>query len=127
MMDQLHPKTLDPQIVQQKLECKQVSQKKYYNRSSKLLADLEEGEQGKWKPAIVVSRAKTPRSYNVMSKSGAEYHRNRIHSGKSEQDRVPFTPDSYVTHGQPEEALTREGEHRLTIIIEMHLGIKTRT
>ena len=113
-MDQLGPITLDPQIVQRKLERKQVSQKKYYNRSSKPLADLEEGDQvrvqqqGKWKPAVVVSRTETPRSYNVMSKSEAEYRRNRIHLRKSEEDRVPFTSDSHVTSGEPKEVLTRK-------------------
>ena len=80
-----------------------------------ILADLAEGEpvriqqQGKWKPAVVVSKAETPRSYNVMTRSGAEYRRNRRHLRKSKEDQALFTPDSSVgLDGQSDEVLPRE-------------------
>ena len=93
--DQLCPRILDPQTVQRKLQIKQSTQKKYYNKSSKPLAALAEREsiriqqQGKWEPSVVLSKAETPRSYNVMTRNGAEYRRNRRHLRKSEGEWQP--------------------------------------
>ena len=58
---------------------------------------------------MVVSKAETPRSYNVMTRSGAEYRRNRRHLRKSKEDQALFTPDSSVgLDGQSDEVLPRE-------------------
>ena len=91
--DQLLPKTVNPAIVQTRLEQKQAQQKKYYDRSSRPLEHLSEGDdvyvqhEGRWKPAIITSKAGTPRSFNIMTEDGAQYRRNRIHLRKA-YDRV---------------------------------------
>ena len=65
------PKTVNPEIIQIKFEMKQKQQKKYYDRSSKSVENLIDGEniyverEGKRKPAVVISKADNPRSYNV--------------------------------------------------------------
>ena len=91
---QLLPKTVNPAIiVKTRLEQKQAQQKKYYDRSSRPLEHLSEGDdvyvqhEGRWKPAIITSKAGTPRSFNIMTEDGAQYRRNRIHLRKA-YDRV---------------------------------------
>jgi hypothetical protein len=91
--DQLLPKTVNLAIVQTRLEQKQAQQKKYYDRSSRPLEYLSEGDDvylqhgGRWKPAINTCKAGTPRSFNIMTEDGAQYRRNRIHLRKA-YDRV---------------------------------------
>ena len=69
--DQLLAKTVNPEIVQTRLEQNQAQQKKYYDRSSRPLEHLSEGDdvsvqhEGRWKPAIITSKAGTPRSFNI--------------------------------------------------------------
>ena len=73
--DQLLPKTVNPAIVLARLEHKQEQQKKYYDRSSRPLEHLSEGDdvyvqrEGRWKPAIVLSKAGTPRSFKSLLKT----------------------------------------------------------
>ena len=94
--EQLLPQTVNPAMVQMKLEQKQVQQKKYYDRSSKPLDNLSDGDDvyvqrdGKWQPAVIMSKADTPRSFNIMTEDGAQYRRNRVHLRKT-YDRVAQT------------------------------------
>ena len=67
----------------QRRELVQQKQKTYYDRSSHSLAQLEKGEcvrveqEKMWKPAVVVEKANTPRSYIVETPEGRRYRRNR--------------------------------------------------
>ena len=91
---QLIPKTVNPEIFQIKFEMKQKQQKKYYDRSSKSVENLIEGEniyverEGKWKPAVVLSKADIPRRYNVKISERAEYRRNRRHLRKTNDQNL---------------------------------------
>ena len=49
--------------------------------------DVYVQHEGRWKPAIITSKAGTPRSFNIMTENGAQYRRNRIHLRKA-YDRV---------------------------------------
>ena len=83
-------------MVQMKLEQKKVQQKKYYDRSSKPLDNLSDGDDvyverdGKWQPDVIMSKADTPRSFKIMTEDGAQYRRNRVHLRKT-YDRVAQT------------------------------------
>jgi hypothetical protein len=119
--DQLLPKTVNPEIVQTRLEQKQAHQKKYYDRSSRPLEHLSEGDdvyvqhERRWKPAIITSKAGTPRSFNIMTEDGAQYRRNRIHLRKA-YDRVSQSSSpEQSTEGPSKE------ESRLTRRLEMNI------
>ena len=80
---QLQPKAIAPDQVREKLKLKQAKQKHYFNKHSKHLPMLEEGDRvrvqtGKrWKPGVVTEQAGTPRSYKILTDEGQEYRRNR--------------------------------------------------
>ena len=63
-------------------------QKQYYDVGSKELSTLQPGERvsyqdGKvWKPAVVIEKDKSPRSYIIEGEGGNRYRRNRRHLQK---------------------------------------------
>ncbi|CAB4006538.1 sec1 family domain-containing 2 [Paramuricea clavata] len=59
-----------------------------------------------WKPAIITSKAETPRSFNIMTEDGAQYRRNRIHLRKA-YDRVSRS-------SSPEKSTEGPSKSRLT-------------
>ena len=67
----------------------------YYNKHSKNLKELCEGErvrvfkEKKWKPAIVEAKTNHPRSYIVQTGNGKELRRNRVHI-RSNDEREPI-------------------------------------
>ncbi|CAB3992581.1 Transposon Ty3-I Gag-Pol poly [Paramuricea clavata] len=76
---------IDEDLASSKLISKKTFQKRYYDRGSKELPTISQGEQvrikqGKlWNPAVVTSQGHTPRSYIVQSPDGSTYRRNRKH------------------------------------------------
>ena len=81
----LQPKIIEEDLASSKLTTKKTLQKLYYDRGSKELPTISQGEQvrikqGKvWNPVMVTSHAHTPRSYIVQSPDGSTYRRNRKH------------------------------------------------
>ena len=88
----LQPKVIDEDLASSKLITKKTFQKLYYDRGSKELPTISQGEQvrikqGKiWNPAVVTSQAHTPRSYIVQSPDGSTYRRNRKHILKTKEE-----------------------------------------
>ncbi|GBL84302.1 hypothetical protein AVEN_121607-1 [Araneus ventricosus] len=81
-------KLLNPELfkdVNIKLLRRQQTQKHYYDRSSKILTELKPGDKivvqnvktKIWEPAVVLSKAKTPRSYKIKTLYGRVLVRNR--------------------------------------------------
>lgn len=86
----LKPNVVDPELAREKMEQKQATQRHYYNKGTRELKPLANGEEvhiqtklGNWKPATVLGQQTTPRSYTVRTKDGSEYRRNRRHLLKS--------------------------------------------
>ena len=86
----LKPHVVDPELAREKMEQKQATQRHYYNKGTRELKPLANGEEvhiqtksGNWKPATVLGQQTTPRSYTVRTKDGSEYRRNRRHLLKS--------------------------------------------
>ena len=83
MSSQLKPRVPGPHEVKKKLNLKQQKQKFYYDRQSKPLPKIHEGDRvrvrmkGLWKPGVVTHKEVTPRSYRVKTDDGDEYRRNR--------------------------------------------------
>ena len=67
------------------LRQRQATQKKYYDRGSRELSELQAGDYVmlqdrknlSWQPATVVENSKEPRSYMVQTNAGSRYRRNR--------------------------------------------------
>ncbi|CAB4019464.1 sec1 family domain-containing 2 [Paramuricea clavata] len=87
----LQPKVIDEDLASSKLITKKTFQKLYYDRGSKELPTISQGEQvrikqGKiWNPAVVTNQAHTPRSYIVQSPDGSTYRRNSKHILKTKE------------------------------------------
>ena len=87
----LKPKLQNPKQVKAALCKKQTRQKHYYDRHTKILKSLKEGEkvrilqQNKWEQATVKEKLNTPRSYLVTTPNGSVYQRNRSHILKSNE------------------------------------------
>lgn len=89
-------KLLQPQLhrkaeVQKSLQDRQLKQKLYYDRGTRDLPALEEGEKVRlrtekhWQPAVVVKKHEKPRSYLVQTQDGKVYRRNRKHLIKTKE------------------------------------------
>ena len=81
----LTPTIVDNSKFQQVRKEKQFQQKKYYDTNTRELPGLEKGtvvkvRDGKdWRPAVVLGKAKQPRSYFIRLESGQVWRRNRRH------------------------------------------------
>ena len=92
-LEHLTPKIVPKcEFVESRLEC-QLRQQKYYNRHSKDLQELKQGQsveaqiQGKsWEPAVVLHKHELPRSYVVQTQDMKAYRRNRKYLRMSPDD-----------------------------------------
>lgn len=94
-LSQLQPKVIDTESLRQQRELVQQRQKYYHDQSSHSLTQLEKGEsvrikqENKWKPAVVIEKDSTPRSYMVQTPEGKKYRRNRSHLLKTKEQSFP--------------------------------------
>lgn len=83
----LEPSIVRPQVVQRRLRHIREKQRTYYNRTSRSLPNLRDGDQvtmydtlaKTWAPAAVIGAAGAPRSYIVQYQDGGELRRTREH------------------------------------------------
>jgi hypothetical protein len=93
----------DGERVQQSLTEKQKIQKKYFDRGSKTLTPLQEGDTVRmrcrniWEPARLVGESKQgePRSF-VVTANNKEYRRNRKHILKTSEE-IRSSPEKTCT------------------------------
>ena len=112
---QLQPQVINPERMQKKLEEKQAKQKRYYDRGSRQLPVVREGEkirvqlQNKWKPAVMTKKLETPRSYIVQTSTGQKLRRNRHHIRKRKS--VVSTTEEPIEESQFDE--TKEDQENI--------------
>ena len=76
-----------PENVQQSLRRQQLRQKHSYDKAASPLPPFKEGERmcmkttNGWQPATVERIRDEPRSYDIITPTGARYRRNRRHLG----------------------------------------------
>ena len=95
----LNPSVISPTEFAAERQKSQTTQKKYYDRTASPLPPLARGDvvrmkkdpKAEWKPAIVIAKHDTPRSYVVKTEDGAEYRRNRKHLMKTREEH-PVPP-----------------------------------
>ena len=97
-------KALKPKLAQgthEKIKKDRMRQAKYYDQSAKALPVLEEGDcvrmqpfklgENKWKKGTIVKRL-DDRSYQVQTKNGAVYRRNRVHLRHTKENPIELEP-----------------------------------
>ena len=102
--------------IKEKLTCRQATQKKHYDNTSKNLPTLQPNDvvryQGKqsWEPAVVLSHHPAPRSYNIKTPDGTLLRRNRRHLKRVNETppAVTTTFDEPFTIEDSEPAVTNE-------------------
>jgi len=107
-----------------KLQEKQEGQERLYNRKTKDLQPLEEGDvvrlkpfklgQREWKKAVVTKRV-DERSYDVEEQEGeGVYRRNRCHLRKTKEVKEPVsnppTPDARATTAPEQQQAVQEDQ-----------------
>ena len=104
----LEPKTRPMSQVRQKLLLRQQRQKAYYDRGTRPLPTLREGEsvrmqQGReWTPAVVVKQHQAPRSYIIATPDGTQIRRNRVHLQSTKEEPPPaMGPTWELTNDEP--------------------------
>ena len=99
--------------VQRKLQGRQASAARQYNKSATEKSDLTEGQHvrllnkatRRWEPAVVCGQADTPRSYYVQRLAGgAPLKRNRIHLRET-RETFENVPSSVVDSEEEEEVI----------------------
>ncbi|CAB4022373.1 sec1 family domain-containing 2 [Paramuricea clavata] len=105
--------------VGKKKNLKRQKQKFYYDRQSKSLTKLHEGDRIR-KPGVVTREEETPRSYRVQTDDGGEYRRNRRMLMKSVEpdpvaedmfsDEIPSTRMRSIPSPENVEALVTPDE-----------------
>ena len=82
--DQLKPEIVNPKMANERRSLKQASQRYYYNKGTKQLQPLEtrdlvynQTKSRTWKPATVLQKENTPRSYTVRTNDGGQYRWKR--------------------------------------------------
>lgn len=114
---QLQPEVVSYKDGHEKRQQRQQHQKRYYDRSSKPLSPLRNGElvrlqeQGRWKPAVIIQQADTERSYLLRTPDGQVYRRNRRHlrntkenlgyAGHKEKDATQNLSEEYTQEPTP--------------------------
>jgi len=110
------PAMLKPCIVEgvrEKLGLRQQVQKSQYDKRTKPLSELKPGDTVRyqvnrsWKPATVVSKHDSPRSYNIRTHQGTILRRNRYHLKQSKEtinshEDSYFFDDDYGTSNSPD-------------------------
>ena len=88
-----------PENIRTKLNHRQQRQKSIYDRTAKLLLKLKTGDAVRyqkghvWKPAVVVGKHSSPRSYNIMTDTGTTLRRNRRHLRRTREAPPPALLD----------------------------------
>jgi hypothetical protein len=103
----LKPMAYYGERVQQSLTEKQKIQKKYFDRGSKTLIPLQEGDtvrmrcRNTWEPARLVGESKQgePRSF-VVTANNKENRRNRKHTKDFRRNSFKSREDQYNRHGR---------------------------
>ena len=107
------PTMLQPTIsegIREKLAQRQQKQKCQYDKGAKPLPDVEPGDNVRyqvdrsWKPATVIKKHDSPRSYYIRTHQGTVIRRNRYHLKRTNE--AVSTPDNiiddeYSTGNQP--------------------------
>lgn len=117
----LQPRVFYPEKEKRKLQEKQEGQERLYNRKTKDLQPLEEGDvvlmkpfklgQREWKKAVVTKRV-DERSYDVEEQEGeGVYRRNRCHLRKTKEPvSDPHTPDAPATTAPEQQQAVQEDQ-----------------
>ncbi|XP_060557421.1 uncharacterized protein K02A2.6-like [Ruditapes philippinarum] len=98
--EQLKPSFINQKSVRKSLQENKVTQKNYYDKSSRSLPPLNKDDScrvqfGKtWKPAIVLKK-EGERSYKVQTEDGAIYRRNRRFINKT-REKFPINTESFT-------------------------------
>ena len=88
-----------PENIRTKLNHRQQRQKSIYDRTAKLLPKLKTGDAVRyqkghvWKPAVVVGKHSSPRSYKIMTDTGTTLRRNRRHLRRTREAPPPALLD----------------------------------
>ena len=86
---------------------RQRSQKNFYDRGTRPLPELHQGEavriqQGReWKPAVVVKQHVAPRSYIVATTDGTQMRRNWVHLQQTKKAAQVVSPDFEPVSNEP--------------------------
>ena len=86
---------------------RQRSQKNFYDRGTRPLPELHQGEavriqQGReWKPAVVVKQHVAPRSYIVATTDGTQMRRNRVYLQQTKEAAQVVSPDFEPVSNEP--------------------------
>ena len=109
-----------PENTQEKLELIRKKQKFYYDRHSKPLTPLIEGDKVRirpynlnnkeWKPASVIKRL-DQRSYEVLTENGKVLRRNRVDIRKSTSDEEKKSSPSIEQQQQPPPSPPQQQQH----------------
>ena len=97
----LEPQARSTSQVHHKLLSRQQSQKAFYDRGTRPLSTLHEGELVRmrrgweWTPAVVVKQHQAPRSYIVATPNGTQIRRNRIHLLPTKEEAPPVTNQAW--------------------------------
>ena len=89
--NQLKVRSIDDEDFKSNWQKSKKKQAVYYNKHSKNLKELCDGEtvrvlkENKWKPAIVEAKTLRPRSYVVKTEDGKAFRRNRIRSNDEKE------------------------------------------
>ena len=93
----LRPKTISPTLVHKELQKRKDKQKYYYDKHTKPLSKLKEGEdtliqlRGRWYPAKITKISQNePRSYIVTTPQGRTYRRNRRHLRRTPKQSITY-------------------------------------
>ena len=107
---QLEPQVISAEEFHRKRRETHDKQKWYHDKTAKSLPPLREGDsvrvkldpKSPWKPAVVLEKHATPRSYIIRTKDGGEYRRNRRHLMKTleppnlyQQEEEDIPPNLY--------------------------------
>ncbi len=102
MKSLLQPKVINEDLASSKIMLQKTQQKLYYDRRSKELPKISQGEQvrikqGKaWNPAVVTKQANTPRLFILQCPDGSTYRKNRKHIIKTKEEQSkPFEIEDY--------------------------------
>ena len=91
----LDPQPRSPSQIRHNLLTRQQRQKAFYDRGTRPLSKLHEGEpvrmkRGReWTPAVVVQQHQAPRSYIVATPDGTQMCRNRFHLQPTKVEAFP--------------------------------------
>ena len=102
--------------VRQQLLSRQRSQKNFFDRGTRPLPELHQGEAVRiqqrrvWKPAVVVKHHVAPRSYIVAAPDGTQMRRNRVHLQQRKEAAQVIRPDLVPVSNEPSQPFPQNTE-----------------